>query len=137
MIQILNPLSRSFPTACVSSEMFLCSFVRQKSTLLDGHLKRWHPCICQKQPCIKITAWCFGNVRSGFPGKSFLCNEYRNPFAKSPFLTKSSGLVFLLRMPAIIRLRFSFETISAIMRTLLFYFPQMEYVAAPQRFPLF
>src|SRR3569833_1816289 len=53
-----------------------------------------------------------GNTRSGRPGNRFACSRYRSPRANSPFRTASSGLVSLLLIRAIIRLRVSLSTLS-------------------------
>ena len=51
---------------------------------------------------------------SGFPGKSRQYRRNRNPIWCRQDLTTSSGAVFLLPTPLIIRLRFVFDTISTI-----------------------
>jgi hypothetical protein len=58
-----------------STEQFLRILVRQKVTLVEGHLNRAHPCRCQKHPWTKITARCFGKTRSGLPGKLETCKR--------------------------------------------------------------
>jgi hypothetical protein len=63
--------------------------------------------LCQKQPWTKIATPLPGNARSGFPGSSFTCNRYLRPTRCIARRTTISGLVFLLRMLAIIRLRTS------------------------------
>lgn len=49
---------------------------------------------------------------SGVPGRSLRCNLYRYPLEKSALRTSISGFVFLARMPDIISLRFSADTMS-------------------------
>lgn len=67
----------------------------QNSFLVEGNLDfgqpRW---LCQKQPCTKITTWCFGRTMSGFPG-CFEWSLYLKPPRQRAFRITSSGVVFL------------------------------------------
>ena len=79
----------------------------------DGNLPSWQLlCWCQKQPCTKITLWCFLNTKSGFPGSLLSCRRYLYPRECTSLLTAISGLVFFERILLIILLRFSGDIIS-------------------------
>lgn len=114
IVQILHPaLIRPARTARSRLRFpFILSF--QNVFRVAGHLNRRHPWPCQKHPCTKTTARYFGRTRSGLPGSFFTCSRYRYPLVNRPLLITSSGFVFLLRMPAIIRLRVRRSTMSAI-----------------------
>ena len=114
IVQILHPaLTRLARTARSRFRFsFILSF--QNFFRVVGHLNRWQPWPCQKHPFTKTTARYFGRKRSGLPGSLFSCNRYRYPLANRPLLITNSGFVFLLRMPAIIRLRVRRSTMSAI-----------------------
>lgn len=89
--------------------------VCQNSRLVSGivaYLQFWWP--CQKQPLIKMAVLYFGRTMSGLPGISFRCNRKRKPCANKKRRTKTSGLVFLLLMCDMQRLRCSSESTSAI-----------------------
>jgi hypothetical protein len=53
-------------------------------------------CRCQKHPWTKRTRRCFGNTRSGFPGKSLRWSRNLSPRPCATLRTRSSGDVFLL-----------------------------------------
>ncbi len=69
---------------------------------------------CQKQPCTKHTARNLLNTRSGVPGSRRSCRRYRSPQACTARRRSSSGRVFLLPIPAIMRERVARSTMSAI-----------------------
>lgn len=60
-----------------------------------------------------MTALYFGKTRSGWPGRLLACSRKRKPLRNSSRRTRSSGLVFFPRIPAIIRDRTAGETTSA------------------------
>lgn len=100
--------------SCTASSrvILLAIFVRQNSGLVEGSLNRWQSWPCQKHPFTKMTVLYFRSTISGLPGKPAAWSRYRNPRANSPLRIRSSGLVFRLLMPDIIRLRVCWSTIS-------------------------
>ncbi len=99
----------------LSRSMFWLNFSFQNSTLVDGVVEYLQfVCLCQKQPCTKITVRCFGNTISGVPGSSFtwILNLYPNRCSRERIFF--SGLVFFPRTLPIISDRFFLETVSVI-----------------------
>ncbi len=92
------------------SEIFFC----QNSVRVLGSRKSGQSWPCQKQPWKSMTTRCLGKMISGFPGSSRACSRNRSPKRWSPDRSRISGLVFFPRMPDIMRLRVSEETVSAI-----------------------
>ena len=109
-----QPAAVSLATERTSFSRFRSIFARQNSGRVEGHLKSGQSCPCQKHPCTKIAAFQRGNTRSGFPGSFRSWRRKRNPRACNPFRIINSGRVFVPRMPAIMRLRTSGETMSGI-----------------------
>ena len=98
-----------------SRSVFASNFARQNSWRVVGVVAYWHPaCRCQKQPCTKHTAPNRRNTRSGVPGRLRSWRRYRSPRAWMARRRASSGRVFLLPIPAIMRERVARSTMSAI-----------------------
>ena len=73
------------------------NFFSQNSILLFGvYAYLQSRCLCQKQPCTKITVRYLGNTISGFPGRSLRCSRNLYPELCTIERTFSSGLVSLL-----------------------------------------
>ena len=98
-----------------SRSMFVSNLACQNPWRVDGVVAYGHPsCRCQKHPCTKHTAPNRRNTRSGVPGSLRSCRRYRIPRAWMARRRASSGRVFLLPIPAIIRERVARSTMSAI-----------------------
>ena len=98
-----------------SRSVFASNFARQNSGRVVGVVAYGQPaCRCQKQPCIRHTARNRRNTRSGVPGSLRSCRRYRSPRAWMARRRASSGRVFLLPIPAIMRERVARSTMSAI-----------------------
>lgn len=114
--QTVRTRQPSFVSCCftlLSRSLLPSSFCFQNCWLLPGHLKYLQSWQCQKQPCTKTTVWRDGNMRSGLPGRPPPPSRYRKPRECKVFRRKTSGLVSLPLMPAIIRLRVAVSTTSA------------------------
>lgn len=110
-----QPRRRSSEYVALSRSILRDILVNQNSRLVSGtvaYLQFW--CPCQKQPLINMTVLYFGRTMSGFPGKSFRWSLNLKPDANKNRLTKTSGLVFLLRICDIHLRRCSFDNTSAI-----------------------
>ena len=98
-----------------SRSVFASNLARQNSWRVVGVVAYEQPaCRCQKQPCTRHTAPNRRNTRSGVPGSLRSCRRYRSPRAWMARRRASSGRVFLLRIPAIMRERVARSTMSAI-----------------------
>ena len=98
-----------------SRSTFTSNLACQNSSRVAGVVAKRHPaCLCQKQPCTKHTASNRRNTRSGVPGSFRLCKRYLRPRACRARRRTSSGLVFLLPIPAIMRDRVAWSTMSGI-----------------------
>ena len=98
-----------------SRSVFASNFARQNSCRVVGVVAYGQPaCRCQKQPCTRHTAPNRRNTRSGVPGSFRSCRRYRSPRAWMARRRSSSGRVFLLPIPAIMRERVARSTMSAI-----------------------
>jgi hypothetical protein len=98
----------------MSFRQFVSILLRQNRTRVAGSRKSGHRCPCQKQPCTKIATACFGRTISGRPGMSTTCSRNRYPRRCNPLRTMRSGIVFVLRIPDIIRRRTLIGTTSTI-----------------------
>lgn len=114
IVTIRHPDADSLFWVSQSRSVLRVIFSRQKLDRVLGHLNRWQPCPCQKQPCTRTTARYFGRTISGFPGNRLSFTRNRKPRRCKAFRIISSGLVFLPRIPDIILLRTSGLTMSAI-----------------------
>ena len=114
IVATLQPKLISSFLTLVSRNLFAKSFCCQMSVLPLGSLDIKHPCQCQKHPFTKIITRHLGMTISGLPGRWPEFNEYLNPLACRALRMSISGLVFFDRMPAIMRLRVSASTMSAI-----------------------
>ncbi len=95
--------------------VFPSNLARQNSSRVVGVVAYGQPaCRCQKQPCTRHTAPNRRNTRSGVPGSLRSCRRYRSPRAWMARRRASSGRVFLLPIPAIMRERVARSTMSAI-----------------------
>lgn len=91
----------------------------QKVFLVAGYLKYLHrECPCQKHPCTCTTVFHFGRTMSGRPGRPLPCTLNRKPCRHRALRTAFSGLVFLPRMPDIIRDLVARSTTSVILVSL-------------------
>lgn len=109
-----QPMSWSLETARASRAAFAPIFVAHHSVRVLGRQKKRHPAWpCQKHPCTKMTAFQRGRTTSGRPKSSLACSRKRKPARCSQDLTTNSGLVFVPRMPDIIRDRVSGLIFSA------------------------
>ena len=98
-----------------SRSVFASNLARQNSRRVVGVVAYGQPaCRCQKQPCTRHTAPNRRNTRSGVPGSLRSCRRYRSPRAWMARRRASSGRVFLLPIPAIMRERVARSTMSAI-----------------------
>ena len=98
-----------------SRSVFASNVARQNSGRVVGVVAYGQPaCRCQKQPCTRHTARNRRNTRSGVPGSLRSCRRYRSPRAWMARRRASSGRVFLLPIPAIMRERVARSTMSAI-----------------------
>ena len=98
-----------------SRSMFASNLACQNSRRVLGVVAYGQPeCRCQKQPCTRHTARNRRNTRSGVPGSLRSCRRNRRPRAWMARLRASSGRVFLLPIPAIMRERVARPTMSAI-----------------------
>ena len=98
-----------------SRSVFASNLARQNSWRVVGVVAYGQPaCWCQKQPCTRHTAPNRRNTRSGVPGSFRSCRRYRSPRAWMARRSASSGRVFLLPIPAIMRERVARSTMSAI-----------------------
>lgn len=101
-----SKLRRSLATLLVN----LCC---QKSARVFGVVANRQPaCRCQKQPWTKSATLSPGNARSGEPGNRRSWSLNRRPAECRYRRTRSSGLVFLPAIPAIIRDRAFSSTMS-------------------------
>lgn len=113
MTNTRQPCSASCFLTLASRAVLASNFFCQNAARVLGVVVKRHPCLCQKQPCTKTTAWCLGNTRSGLPG-SLACSRKRSPAQCRNLRTSSSGVVFFPRMPDIIRLRVALSTTSMV-----------------------
>lgn len=98
-----------------SRSVFPSNLARQNSRRVDGVVAYGQSaCRCQKHPCTRHTAPNRRNTRSGVPGSLRSCRRYRSPRAWIARRRASSGRVFLLPIPAIMRERVARSTMSAI-----------------------
>ena len=98
-----------------SRSMFASNFARQNSWRVVGvDAYGQSACRCQKQPCTRHTAPNRRNTRSGVPGSLPSCRRNRSPRAWMARRRATSGRVFLLPIPAIMRERVARSTMSAI-----------------------
>ena len=98
-----------------SRSVFASNLSRQNSCRVDGVVAYGQPaCRCQKHPCTRHTARNRRNTRSGVPGSLPSWRRYRSPRAWTARRRASSGCVFLLPIPAIMRERVARSTMSAI-----------------------
>ena len=98
-----------------SRSVFASNLARQNSWRVVGVVAYGQPeCRCQKQPCTRHTAPNRRNTRSGVPGSLRSCRRNRSPRAWMACRRASSGRVFLLPIPAIMRERVARSTMSAI-----------------------
>ena len=98
-----------------SRSVFASNLARQNPRRVDGVVAYGQPaCRCQKHPCTRHTAPNRRNTRSGVPGSLRSCRRYRSPRAWMARRRASSGRVFLLPIPAIMRERVARSTMSAI-----------------------
>ena len=98
-----------------SRSVFALNFACQNPWRVDGVVAYGQPaCRCQKHPCTRQTARNWRNTRSGVPGSLGSCRRYRSPRAWMARRRTSSGRVFLLPIPAIMRERVARSTMSAI-----------------------
>lgn len=98
-----------------SRSVFASNLACQNPWRVDGVVAYGQPaCRCQKHPCTKHTAPNRRNTRSGVPGSLRSCRRYRSPRAWMARRRASSGRVFLLPIPAIMRERVARSTMSAI-----------------------
>ena len=110
-----HPASRSSCWLRRSRSVFASNLARQNPWRVDGVVAYGQPeCRCQKHPCTKHTAPNRRNTRSGVPGSLRSCRRYRSPRAWMARRRASSGRVFLLPIPAIMRERVARSTMSAI-----------------------
>lgn len=108
-----HPLHRSAARTVQSRAIFCLNLDSQNSGRVEGVVQNLQPSWrCQKQPCTKITALNFGNTKSGRPRIFVTCRRKRNPREWSTRRRAISGLVFLLWIPAIMRERVGWSTIS-------------------------
>ena len=99
----------------LSRSTFASNLARQNSGRVDGVVAYGQPaCRCQKHPCTRHTAPNRRNTRSGVPGRRRSWRRYRSPRAWIARRRASSGRVFLLPIPAIMRERVARSTMSAI-----------------------
>src|SRR5581483_3586393 len=63
IIKVRHPACSSFVKFFSSFAQLRVIFFRHNSELALGHLNSSHSCLCQKQPCTKMTALYFGNTR--------------------------------------------------------------------------
>ena len=94
-----NPSNAS--TAAMSRFTFPSIFFRHSSARVSGQRNAWHSCPCQKHPCTNTTARCFGNTKSGLPGREVTCSLNRNPALCTADRTHISGCVFFALIAAI------------------------------------
>ena len=98
-----------------SRSMFASNLAFQNSWRVLGVVAYGQPgCRCQKQPCTRHTAPNRRNTRSGVPGSLRSCRRNRSPRAWMARRRATSGRVFLLPIPAIMRERVARSTMSAI-----------------------
>ncbi len=98
-----------------SRSVFASNLACQNPGRVDGVVAYGQPaCRCQKHPCTRHTAPNRRNTRSGVPGSLRSCRRYRSPRAWMARRRASSGRVFLLPIPAIMRERVARSTMSAI-----------------------
>ncbi len=98
-----------------SRSMFASNLALQNSWRVIGVVAYGQPtCWCQKQPCTRHTALNRRNTRSGVPGSLRSCRRNRSPRAWMARRRETSGRVFLLPIPAIMRERVARSTMSAI-----------------------
>ena len=98
-----------------SRSVFASNLALQNSWRVAGVVAYGQPaCRCQKQPCTRHTAPNRRNTRSGVPGSLRSCRRYRIPRAWMARRRASSGRVFPLPIPAIMRERVARSTMSAI-----------------------
>ena len=98
-----------------SRSVFSSNLARQNPRRVDGVVAYGQPaCRCQKHPCTRHTAPNRRNTRSGVPGSLRSCRRNRSPRAWMARRRASSGRVFLLPIPAIMRERVARSTMSAI-----------------------
>ena len=98
-----------------SRSVFASNLACQNPWRVDGVVAYGQPaCRCQKHPCTRHTAPNRRNTRSGVPGSLRSCRRYRSPRAWMARRRMSSGRVFLLPIPAIMRERVARSTMSAI-----------------------
>ena len=98
-----------------SRSVFASNFACQNPWRVDGVVAYGQPaCRCQKHPCTMHTAPNRRNTRSGVPGSLRSCRRNRRPRAWTARRRASSGRVFLLPIPAIMRERVARSTMSAI-----------------------
>ena len=101
-----QPSLRSAAAASWSRSTLRRNFSFQNATRDFGvYANRQRLCRCQKQPCTKITVWCFGRTMSGRPGNWLECNRKRYPARCSVERTIFSGAVSRLRIRDIFQLR--------------------------------
>ena len=93
------------------------NFACQNSGRVAGEVAYGQPaCRCQKQPWTKHTARNRGNTKSGMPESLRSCRRYLRPRAWRARRSTSSGRVFLLPIPAIMRERVALSTMSVIVQ---------------------
>ena len=87
----------------------------QNFLLVDGSLERRQPLWpCQKHPLTKMATLNCGTIMSGVPGSRRSCRRKRILCRRRNLSTSLSGSVFDPRTRLISQLRFSFESLSAI-----------------------
>jgi hypothetical protein len=110
-----HPRSASRSRTRSSRFRFASSLAIQNCWRVAGVVAKRQPSwLCQKHPCTNMAARCFARTRSGRPGILLSCRRYLNPRACSAQRRDISGLVSLFLMPAIIRERVAWSTMSAI-----------------------
>ena len=98
-----------------SRSVFASNLACQNPWRVDGVVAYGQPaCRCQKHPCTRHTAPNRRNTRSGVPGSLRSCRRNRSPRAWTARRRESSGRVFLLPIPAIMRERVARSTMSTI-----------------------
>ena len=110
-----QPASSRLRRLCRSRSTLESNFACQNSGRVAGVVAYgqsvWR---CQKQPWTRHTARNRRNTRSGVPGSLRSCRRYLRPRAWRARRRTSSGRVFLLPIPAIIRERVVLSTMSVI-----------------------
>lgn len=97
-----------------SRSLLRCIFVCQNCMLLFGCTDSLQSWPCQKQPLTNMTVRYLGRTMSGDPGSRLSNKRNLNPLRKRNLLTINSGFVFFAWIRAMISLRFSGATVSAI-----------------------